>query len=168
VSGAGRPGGRHGTRHEGHPEESWEGWTRRVATDLAALAEGGWETFAVHADVGGARDEGPATARSSGLFRRRHRGESVSAADVFVQASRLEGVLVLECVADPEFEGLTALATHDVEALTALGWETVADEADLGRVLGPDAAEEAAALVAATLRDVLGATAPSAVDRRHG
>jgi hypothetical protein len=35
-------------------------------------------------------------------------------------------------------------------------------------VLGPAAAEEAAALVAATLRDVLGATAPSAVDRRHG
>ncbi len=148
------------------PEESWEGWTRRVAADLSDLAEGGWLTFAVHADAGAAAPEPTATKRP-GLFRRRARPESSSTADVFVQASRLEGVLALECIADPEFEGLSALSSSEAEALQALGWESVDDEADLTRVLAPDAVDEAASLVTATLRDVLRAPAPSAVDRRH-
>ncbi len=150
----------------GVPEESWEGWTRRVAADLTDLSEGAWLTFTVHADAGGTAAE-PASPRRSGLFRRGGRREAVSTADVFVQVSRLEGVLALECIVDPEFEGLTALTAAEVEALQALGWELVDDEADLSRVLAPDAVDEAATLVTATLRDVLRAPAPSAVDRRH-
>ena len=150
----------------GIPEESWDGWTRRVAADLADLAEGGWLTFAVHADAGGASAESTPP-RRPGLFRRGSRPSTAPTADVFVQVSRLEGVLALECIADPEFEGLSALTASEVEALRALGWEAVDDEADLARVLAPDAVDEAASLVAATLRDVLRAPAPSAVDRRH-
>jgi hypothetical protein len=153
----------------GVPEESWEGWTRRVAADLGDLPEGGWLTFTVHADAagatGGAAD--PTPPRRPGLFRRGGRPEAAPTADVFVQVSRLEGVLALECIADPEFEGLTALTAAEFEALRTLGWELVDDEADLARVLPPDAVDDAASLVTATLRDVLRAPAPSAVDRRH-
>jgi hypothetical protein len=153
----------------GVPEESWEGWTRRVAADLVDLAEGGWLTFAVHADATGAAGAAadPTPPRRPGLFRRGGRPEAATPADVFVQVSRLEGVLALECIADPEFEGLSALTAAELEALRTLGWELVDDEADLTRVLPPGAVDEAASLVTATLRDVLRAPAPSAVDRRH-
>jgi hypothetical protein len=154
------------TGSAGVPEESWEGWTRRVAADLTDLVEGGWQTFTVHADAGAPAHDRPA-ARRPGLFRRRPREQPSSPADVFVQVTRLEGVLALECVADTEFEGLTALSSHDVERLVSLGWQAVEGEPDLALVLPPDGADDAAALVAATLRDVLGAPTPSAVDRRH-
>jgi hypothetical protein len=145
-----------------HPEESWDAWTRRVAADLAGLPEGGFETFAVHV---------AATSTTPDAPRRRRRGRAPStppAPDVFLQARRLEGVLALECIGDPEFEGVSALSPDALAALVALGWERDEDAPDFMRVLPPDAADEAAALLASSLRDVLGAPAPSAVDRRHG
>jgi hypothetical protein len=148
---------------EPHPEEPWDAWTRRVAADLAGLPEGGFETFTVHVD---------ATTTPPGAPRRRRRRRAASspppAPDVFLQVRRLEGVLALECIGDPEFEGISTLSSDAVAALVSLGWERDDSSPDLMRVLPPEAVDEAAALLASSLRDVLGATAPSAVDRRHG
>lgn len=147
-----------------HPEETWDAWARRVAADLAALPDGGFETFAVHVD---------ATPQAPDASRRRRRRRAAGGAagpvpDVFLQARRLEGLLALECIGDPEFEGVSTLGPDVVDALVGLGWERSDESSDLTRILQPDASAEAASLLAASLRDVLGAPAPSAVDRRHG
>ena len=147
-----------------HPEESWEAWRRRVAADLAGLPEGGFETFTVHVDA----TTPDADAARGRRGRRRAADARRAAPDAFVQIRRLEGVLVLECIADPEFEGVSALSSDTLAALEGLGWERADDSPDLTRILGPEDADEAAGLLAASLRDVLGAQAPSAVDRRHG
>ena len=147
-----------------HPEETWDAWAGRVAADLSALPEGGFETFSVHVDATSAAADAPRR-------RRGRRGGTASAQpvpDAFLQVRRLEGVLALECIGDPEFEGVSALPPGAADALVALGWERTEEASELTRLLSPQAADDAARLLAASLRDVLGAGAPSAVDRRHG
>ena len=125
---------------------TWEMWVQGISEDLGALAEGDWLTFTVRIDGPSA---GPA------------------GADVLVQARLLEGVLALECIADTEFEGLTDLTTAQQTALVELGWQPDGDDPDYARTFAPDDAVSAAGLVAATMRDVLGAGTPEQVDVRR-
>ncbi len=125
---------------------TWNAWVQRISGDLTALSDGDWLTFTLGAD------SAPVGA---------------SVADVLVQARPLEGVLALECIADTEFEGLTDLTPAQQSALVALGWEQDGDDPDFERTFAPDDTTAAAELVAATLRDVLGAGTPDQVDVRR-
>ncbi|GAB3068956.1 TY-Chap domain-containing protein [Monashia sp. NPDC004114] len=125
---------------------TWNAWVQRISGDLAALSGGDWLTFTVRAD------SAPVGA---------------SVADVLVQARPLEGVLALECIADTEFEGLTDLTAAQQSALVELGWEQDGDDPDYERTFAPEDTTSAAQLVAATLRDVLGAGTPDEVDVRR-
>jgi hypothetical protein len=125
---------------------TWDEWVQQISSALSALEGGDWLTFTVRAD------SAPVGA---------------SVADVLVQARPLEGVLALECIADTEFEGLTDLTAAQQSALVELGWEQDADDPDYERTFVPDEAVPAAELVAATLRDVLGAGTPDEVDVRR-
>jgi hypothetical protein len=151
----------------GHPDETWEAWSRRIAGELAGLGHADWLTFTVHVD---STASAAYAAEQSSHTWRRPRGQSGAgkgAPDVFVQARLLEGVLALECIADTEFEGLTDLSPDQKSALVSLGWEPDDDDPDYARTFAPDDAAAAADLVARTLRDVLRAENPSRVDVRR-
>jgi hypothetical protein len=149
--------------------ETWESWTSRVATDLAALTDDGWLTFTVlvpsRASSTYAAERSPRSWRPGGARPAPH----ARVPDVFVQARRLEGVLVLECIGDTQFEGLTDLTREDQEALAALGWVRDDDGPEFSRELGDglDGATNAAELLRASLAQVLGAATPSDVDVRR-
>jgi len=118
-------------------DETWQGWASRVAVDLAELTDADWLTFSVR---------GPAA---------------------FIQARRLEGMLALELIGDTEFEGLTDLTSAQLAALTGLGWISDGRDPEFERTFPAAAGAEAAALLRATLADVLGAGSPADVDVRR-
>jgi len=154
---------------DGPLEETWESWTSRVAADLAALTDDDWLTFTVlvpsRASSTYAAERSPRSWRRGGA----RPAPQAQVPDVFVQARRLEGVLVLECIGDTEFEGLTDLVREDQEALVALGWVRDDDGPEFSRYFGDDldGATNAAALLRASLAQVLGAATPSDVDVRR-
>jgi hypothetical protein len=89
--------------------------------------------------------------------------------DVFLQARPVEGMLALECIGDAEFEGITDLTAHQQEALVTLGWERDGDDPHFNATFGVSETADAADLLAASLRGVLGADSPARVDvRRSG
>jgi hypothetical protein len=150
---------------DGPLDETWEGWTARIAADLAALEEDDWLTFTVHV---------PSHASSAYAATRAPRGWPWSGArpvgpthvpDVFVQARRIEGVLALECIGDTQFEGVTDLSRDQQAALAALGWERQGRQPEFSRTFTDGAA--AARLVHASLTEVLGASTPADVDLRR-
>ena len=149
-------------------DETWDAWTSRVATDLAALDDDDWVTFTVHVQSQASSTYAAERAREGPRGRRRSGARPAPQArvpDVFVQARRLEGLLALECIGDTEFEGLTDL-THDQQAaLTALGWGREGDEPEFSRAF--DSATDAAGLLRASLARVLGASTPADVDIRR-
>ncbi|WP_323096147.1 TY-Chap domain-containing protein [Intrasporangium sp. YIM S08009] len=149
-------------------EETWEAWTARMATDLAALTEDDWMTFTVHVPSRASTEHTEthgtraprgwrrAGARSSGRPR---------VPDVFVQVRRVGSVVALECIGDTEFEGLTDLTRDQQSALAELGWEREGPEPEFSRTFTDAAA--AARLVRASLTEVLGAATPADVDLRR-
>ena len=80
---------------------------------------------------------------------------------------RLEGVLALECIGDAEFEGLTDLTQHQQETLLTLGWEREGNDPDFSATFAVAESDDAAELLAASLRGVLGAGSPPSVDVRR-
>ncbi|MER7072273.1 hypothetical protein [Terrabacter sp. NPDC000476] len=151
-------------------EETWEAWTARLGADLAGLAADDWVTFSVRApSPPPSPDAGSPASRPRPRFGRARRGAAGSSGatvpDVFVQVRRLEGVLALECIGDTQFEGLTDLTPAQQSALEALGWVRAGDDPEFDVALTEGAA--AAALVAASLRTVLGAATPADVDVRR-
>ncbi|CAN7203559.1 hypothetical protein LJR027_000518 [Terrabacter sp. LjRoot27] len=149
---------------DGPLEESWESWTARIATDLAALTDDDWLTFTVHVP---SRAESTYAAERAPRGRRRgHRpGHPPRVPDVFVQVRSLEGVLALECIGDTEFEGLTDLTRDEQAALAGLGWAREGAEPEFSRTF--ERASEAAELLRASLARVLGAATPADVDVRR-
>jgi len=127
-------------------DETWDAWTSRVATDLAALDDDDWVTFTVHVQ---------SQASSTYAAERAREGTR----------GRLEGLLALECIGDTEFEGLTDLTRDQQAALTALGWGREGDEPEFSRAF--DSATDAAGLLRASLARVLGASTPADVDIRR-
>ncbi|HET7398830.1 MAG TPA: hypothetical protein VFJ94_09950 [Intrasporangium sp.] len=153
-------------------DETWESWTRRVADELRELRHGGWLTLSV-------RPERPTAPRADvtprgwrrllGRAGRRSRARVTVPAEAFVQARHLEGRLALECIGDTEFEGLTDLTADQQRRLVDAGWEQDGHEPSFSRAFEPvdRSAERAAELLTVTLRDVLGAPAPEAVEVRR-
>ncbi|MEO7130654.1 MAG: hypothetical protein ABIZ07_04690 [Dermatophilaceae bacterium] len=156
-----------------HPDESWESWSARLAGDLGALTEGGWLTATTHLTPAPAAPESTPE-RTPRTWRRllgRASAETpepeCSVPEAFLQARLLEGVLALECIADTEFAGLSDLSDEQVARLVGLGWEQDGDQPDLSQTFAPTDSAGAAALLADSLREVLGAKTPSDVDLRR-
>jgi hypothetical protein len=148
-------------------DETWETWNTRIARELAQLSEDGWMTFVVHVDSGVAVAQEVAKARKGWRRALAPPPHPPVVPDVFMQARRLEGLLALECIGDAEFEGLTDLTDHQQETLLTLGWEREGADPDFSATFEMTEAEDAADLLAASLRGVLGAATPSRVDVRH-
>ncbi|GAA5019318.1 hypothetical protein GCM10023258_06860 [Terrabacter aeriphilus] len=153
-------------------EETWEAWTSRLGADLADLAADDWVTFSVRApSPAPSPDAGSPAPRARRRFRGGRRDDGAARAsgapvpDVFVQVRRLESVLALECIGDTQFEGLTDLTPTQQSALEALGWARAGDDPEFDVALTDG--DAAAALVAESLRTVLGASAPADVDVRR-
>ncbi len=148
-------------------EETWESWAARVAGELARLGPDDWMTFVVHVDSAAAVAERRAQARRGWRRALAPPPPPPRVPDVFLQARPVEGVLALECIGDAEFEGITDLTVQQQKTLTTLGWER--DGADPRFSATFDAAEvdDAADLLAASLRGVLGAGSPGRVDVRR-
>lgn len=92
---------------------------------------------------------------------------SSPASDVLLQASVLERLFALECIADTEFEGLSVLSAQQQSRLVALGWEQHGRNPTLTKTYPRRESGPAADLLARSLRGVLGADRPSQVDTRH-
>lgn len=155
-----------------HPDDSWESFSSRLAADLRELTDDSWITLATCTAPRPA--ESSASARPSRTWRRLLGRDSSAAPDpvgdvpeAFLQVRLLAGLIALECIADTEFEGLSDLSEDQVRQLVELGWELVDDGPDLSRTFAPEGTTEAAALLAATLRDILGAASPTDVDLRR-
>jgi len=161
-------------------EETWEGWTARIAAELGALADDDWMTFAVHVPSKASGTDAAEAAKAAAPGRRRRRAASTAprgsaVREVLLQVRRLEGMLALECVGDTEFEGLTELSGAQQQSLSQLGWELGSGRAEepptFSRIFDdPEgvAAEEAARLLGSSLAEVLGASDPGEVDVRRG
>jgi hypothetical protein len=148
-------------------DETWEGWTARIAADLAALTEEDWMTFAVHV-TSRASSTYAAERAPRGWRRGRSRtSHTARVPDVFFQVRRLEGLLALECIGDTEFEGLTDLTTAQQAALADLGWERDSREPEFSRTFAGNEQAAAARLLRSSLEDVLGAGSPTDVDMRR-
>lgn len=148
---------------------------RRVAAELAALAGGGFATYAVLPDARSSDHGGTPAPRG---WRRRKATRMRSAAgtsstavpprsEVLLQARVLEAVLALECISDTEFEGLSDLSTGQQRQLLSLGWEQQDRDPTFSKTYWLDESAAAAELLARSLREVLGADRPSRVDARH-
>ncbi|GAA6525360.1 hypothetical protein [Intrasporangium sp. DVR] len=151
-------------------EESWDSWTARTASLLAQLGPDDWVTFVVHVDSAATVAERRAQARKGWRRALAPPPSPPPVPDVFVQARRVEALLVLECIADAEFEGITDLTPRQLDTLVTLGWERTGDDPDFGATFDPSEAADAAdaaELLAASLRGVLGADSPSRVDVRR-
>ncbi|WP_076262869.1 TY-Chap domain-containing protein [Intrasporangium flavum] len=146
-------------------EETWEAWTARIAADLTDLAEDDWMTFTVHVPSRAAVEHADPRPRRGWRRGAACPGDRPSVPDVLVQASRVGGVVALECIGDTEFEGLTDLTRDQQTTLTGLGWEREGPEPEFGRTF--TAGADAARLVHASLALVLGATSPADVDVRR-
>lgn len=160
-----------------HPEESWEAWVGRVASELAALADEGFATYAARPNT--RPHDGTdttATIRKRWRLGRPFRMPSTSGpstasapatAEVLLQVRLLEGWLALECIGDTEFEGLSDLSAAQQSQLVALGWEQDAQDPTFSKTYSRGESGAAAGLIARSLREVLGADRPSQVDTRH-
>ncbi len=151
--------------------ETWQSWSRRLADELRALSDGGWLTLSIQP----ARDAPPTDVPTRGWRRLRRRagrmppGRLPAPSEAFVQVRLLEGRLALECIADTQFEGVSDLTDAQQRRLVDLGWEQDGREPSFSRTFEPveHYAEQAAGLLTATVRDVLGAPAPDAVELRR-
>lgn len=148
-------------------EETWEAWSARVARELEQLGPDDWVTFVVHVESGAAVAERRREARRG--WRRAFAQPPLPppVPDVFLQARMVEGLLALECIGDAEFEGITDLTTRQLETLAALGWERDGDDPRFCATFDLAEAADAADLLAASLRGVLGAESPVRVDLRR-
>ena len=148
-------------------DETWEAWTARVARELDQLDQNGWVTFVVHVESGAAVAERSRAARRG--WRRAFAAPPAPpfVPDVFLQARPIEGLLALECIGDAEFEGVTDLTARQLETLATLGWEREGDDPRFCATFEVSEAADAADLLAASLRGVLGAESPSRVDLRR-
>ena len=149
-------------------EESWDSWRARTAELLAELGPDDWVTFVVHVDSAAAVAERRAQARKGWRRALAPPRPPATVPDTFLQARLIEGVLALECIADAEFEGVTDLTPREIDTLVTLGWERPGAEPDLTATFPVWEAADAADLLAASLRGVLGAEIPSKVDARRG
>ena len=134
-------------------EESWAAWIARVSRDLAQLGEEGWMTFVVHVDSAAAVADRTAKARKG--WRRA------------LAPPPPPPTVALECIGDAEFEGLTDLTQHQQETLLTLGWEREGNDPDFSATFAVAESDDAAELLAASLRGVLGAGSPPSVDVRR-
>ncbi|MDN5791144.1 MAG: hypothetical protein L0H25_09800 [Micrococcales bacterium] len=176
-----------------HPDESWDRWSARLADSLGELTEEGWLTATTHATESTASTESTESTESTASTEptastksthgrertprtwRRLLGRGSPATpepecdvpEAFLQARLLHGLIALECIADTEFEGLSDLTEDQVRRLVALGWEHSEDRPDLSRTFEPSETTAAAALLTASLRDVLRARTPADVDLRR-
>ena len=148
-------------------DETWEAWTARVARELVQLGPDGWLTFVVHIDSAAAVAERRAQARRGWRRAFTPPPPPPPVPDVFLQARPIEGLLALECIGDAEFEGVTDLTARQLETLAALGWERDEDDPRFCATFDVSEAADAADLLAASLRGVLGADSPSRVDLRR-
>ena len=153
-----------------HPEESWESWAGRVASELASLAEGGFATYVVR-PVDYPDHVGEPRARKGWRRRRPLRtpppSGSTPASEVLLQASVIEGLLALECIGDTEFEGFSDLSAGQQSQLVALGWERHGLDPTFSKTYSRGESGSAADLLARSLREVLEADQPSQVETRH-
>ena len=149
-------------------EESWDSWSARTAELLGELGPDDWVTFVVHVDSAATVAGRRAQARKGWRRALAPPPPPATVPDTFLQARLIEGVLALECIADAEFEGITDLTPRELNTLVTLGWERSGAEPDLTATFPVREAAEAADLLAASLRGVLGAAEPSAVDVRRG
>lgn len=152
-----------------HADESWSSWQERLSDDLGRLAPGDWITLTT-----GARTPAPPATptRPRSKWRRSRAADPETRPappDVFLQARLLEDRLALECIGDTEWEGLTDLTAGQQRALVELGWEQDGAEPTFSITYDPadEPWREAAALLADSLRDVLGAASPSDLDLRR-
>ena len=148
-------------------DETWEAWSAHVASELAQLGPDDWLTFVVHVDSTAVVAEERREARRG--WRRAFAPPPLPppVPDAFLQARPIEGLLALECIGDAEFEGVTDLTARQLETLAALGWERDGDDPHLSATFDVSEAADAADLVAASLRGVLGAESPGRVDLRR-
>ncbi|HKX67749.1 MAG TPA: hypothetical protein VJN29_11035 [Intrasporangium sp.] len=148
-------------------DERWEAWSARVARELEQLGPGDWLTFVVHVDSAAVVAEERREARRGWRRAFAPPPPPPPVPDVFLQARPIEGLLALECIADAEFEGVTDLTARQLETLSALGWEPDRDDPVLSATFDVSDAADAADLIAASLRGVLGAESPGRVDLRR-
>ena len=148
-------------------DETWEAWTARVARELAHLGPDGWLTFVVHVESAVAVEGRRREARRGWRRAFAPPAPPPPVPDVFLQARPVEGLLALECIGDAEFEGVTDLTARQLDTLVALGWEREGDDPSFGATFDLAEAADAADLLAASLRGVLGAESPSRVDLRR-
>jgi hypothetical protein len=148
-------------------DETWEAWSARVAIELAQLGPDDWLTFVVHVDSTAVVAEERREARRG--WRRAFAPPPLPppVPDAFLQARPIEGLLALECIGDAVFEGLTDLTARQLDTLSALGWERDGDDPHLSATFDVSEAADAADLIAASLRGVLGAESPGRVDLRR-
>ena len=146
-------------------EETWESWTARIGADLDVLAEDDWMTFTVHVPSRASVEHADPRPRRGWRRGAARPGDRARVPDVLVQASRVGGVVALECIGDTEFEGLTDLTRDEQSTLAGLGWEREGPEPEFGRTFTDGA--DAARLVHASLTVVLGASSPADVDIRR-
>lgn len=144
-------------------EETWASWTARVAGELARLGPDDWMTFAVHVESAAAVAERRAHARRGWRRALAPPPPPPRVPDVFLQAGPVDGILALECIGDAEFEGVTDLTTHQQQTLTTLGWERDGDDPHFAATFEDAEVADAADLLAASLRGVLGAGSPGQV-----
>jgi hypothetical protein len=148
-------------------DETWEVWTARVARELEQLGPDGWVTFVVHVESAAAVAEQRREARRGWRRAFAPPPPPTPVPDVFLQARPVEGLLALECIGDAEFEGVTDLTARQQETLAALGWERDGDDPRFCATFDVSEAADAADLLAASLRGVLGAESPGRVDLRR-
>jgi hypothetical protein len=147
-------------------DSEWEGWQERLRDELSGLGDGDAVTLTIRPLT-----PAPAPAPIASRPRRRRRTGTTRTPppDVFVQARLVAGRLALECIGDTEWEGVTDLTAAQQRGLAALGWERDPADPTFTRTYDPDAVpwSEAAVLLVASLRDVLGVGAPGDVELRR-
>ena len=148
-------------------DETWEAWSARVARELEHLGPDDWVTFVVHVDSAAAVAEERREARRGWRRAFAPPPPPPPVPDVFLQARPIEGLLALECIGDAEFEGITDLTARQLGTLAALGWEPDGDDPRLSATFDVSESGDAADLIAASLRGVLGAESPARVDLRR-
>ncbi|MDC5696040.1 hypothetical protein OO014_02135 [Intrasporangium calvum] len=148
-------------------EESWDVWAARIADLLARLGPSDWVTFVVHVDSAAVVAERRAQARKGWRRALAPPPPPAPVPDTFLQARLIEGLIALECIADAEFEGVTDLTPTQLDTLVTLGWEREGADPDFSATFEPAEAADAADLLAASLRGVLGAASPAQVDVRR-
>lgn len=147
--------------------ESWQQWAARVAEEVAALPpEGGLRLTVTSPSAGVVAEQ--AREHRRGWRRVLAAPEPPPAVpDACIQVSRVDGMVVLGCIADTEFEGVTDLSVAQVGALQDIGWERDGDTLTFVAVFTTDEMPDAAELLSATLRGPLGAGSADRVETRR-